>query len=326
MQTVSLLDLPHRKAAALLATGVPVYVTVNPVEYHGPHLSLHNDRWVALGLCRRIHAELAPDHPDWPLVLADDLEIGHEACKGSGSRVIDARTEKELVLETARSLAELGARRVVLMTFHGGPLHNLALDAAVRYLGTRGVRAIAPLGLVLSSLVQLVDPSEYADALEPVADAEARARLSARLHEDFHAGFFETSMALALAPHTVDGHLSLPACPAIAPDPGLRALAHAARLSGRTGLSRELELAALAAGWGELDPFPGYTSEPAYANAASGEAFVRHALRKMMPLVRGVLERGEEAPAPPMAWLDRLTWGGRLLPPTSFAERRSSTG
>ena len=32
-----LLDLPHAKAQALLASGAPVYLLVNPVEYHGPH-------------------------------------------------------------------------------------------------------------------------------------------------------------------------------------------------------------------------------------------------------------------------------------------------
>ncbi len=326
MQTTNLFERPHREARALVASGAPVYLTVNPVEYHGPHLSLHNDRLVARGLCERIHAALIEDHRDWPFLLADDLELGHEACKGAGSRYVDLPTEKQIVLEAARSLADLGAQRVVLMTFHGGPLHNLALDAAVRLLESRGVRAVAPLGVVFGAFADMPDPSVYADALAPIADLAARARITARLHQDFHAGFFETSMALALAPHSVGELASLPPCPVIVPDRTLSALAAAARRGGRESFARELELAALGAGWGELDPFPGYTSEPAYANVASGEAFVGHALRMMLPVVRAVLEDGERAPPPFMPWLERATLGGRLFPPSSFALRRSRPG
>lgn len=322
METLNLLDLAHHRARSLVATGVPVYLTVNPVEFHGPHLSLHNDRLVARGLCRRLHAELAKHHPDWPLVFADDLEIGHEACKGSGSRYIDAPTEKKLVLEAARSLAELGAKRVVLMTFHGGPLHNHALDGAVRLLEAHGVRAVAPLGVVFGAFAQMPDPWVYGDALEPITDRAARERIAAKLPEDFHAGFFETSMALALAPESVDGHGALPPCPEVGPDPAMHALATAARLAGRIELAREFDLAAKGAGWGNLDPFPGYTSEPAFASVASGEAFVGHALRMMLPIVRAVLEDGARAPAPFMPWLERATLGGRILPPSSFALSR----
>jgi creatinine amidohydrolase len=326
MKTVNLLDLAHHKARSLLATGVPVYLTVNPVEYHGPHLSLHNDKLVARGLCQRMHAELVRDHDGWPLVFADDLEVGHEACKGAGSRVIDAVTERQLVLEAAHSLADLGASRVVLMTFHGGPLHNLALDAAVRELAGRGVRAVAPLGLVLDALVHLDDPWKYADALAPVADVNARDRIARLLHEDFHAGFFETSMALALAPESVDGWRDLPPCPEVKPDLAIAALATAAKLAGKREVARELSMGAMASGWGKLDPFPGYTSEPAYASVESGEAFVAHALRMMLPIVRGVLDDGDPAPRPPMGWLEAATLEGRFFPPTSFAQARRRRG
>ena len=47
---VRVFDLPHSRARALLATGAPVYLSVNPVEFHGPHLSLHNDLVVSRAL------------------------------------------------------------------------------------------------------------------------------------------------------------------------------------------------------------------------------------------------------------------------------------
>src|SRR5437762_7047770 len=83
---VSLLDVPHQEARRLVRSGAPVYLTINPVEYHGPHLSLHNDRLVSRGLVRELHARLAARHPEWPLLFGSDLEIGVEPCPGIGSR------------------------------------------------------------------------------------------------------------------------------------------------------------------------------------------------------------------------------------------------
>ena len=58
----SLLALPAPEAQARCATGAPVCVHVDPVEYHGPHLSLHNDRVVSHGLIDGLHPRVAPDH------------------------------------------------------------------------------------------------------------------------------------------------------------------------------------------------------------------------------------------------------------------------
>ena len=62
----SLLDLPHREARRLAAEDRPVYLLVNPVEYHGPHLSLHNDQHVSLGLTGALDAALG--HPGPPRI------------------------------------------------------------------------------------------------------------------------------------------------------------------------------------------------------------------------------------------------------------------
>ena len=63
---ISLLDVAHQEAQRLVRSGAPVYLTVNPVEYHGPHLSLHNDRLISLGIVRQLHERLQARH-GWPL-------------------------------------------------------------------------------------------------------------------------------------------------------------------------------------------------------------------------------------------------------------------
>src|SRR3954469_7383369 len=139
---IALLEQPHAEARRLCQTGAPVYLTVNPVEYHGPHLSLHNDRLISIGLVRAVHEQLAEKN-DWPLLLGADLEVGVEPCPGPGTRRTAYPIVRHLVLEACRAIAELGATKVVLMTFHGAPLHNLAIEAGVELLRAGGVRAIA---------------------------------------------------------------------------------------------------------------------------------------------------------------------------------------
>src|SRR5260370_37827125 len=141
--------MPHAQARALLAAGAPVFLPVNPVEYHGPHLSLHNDGLVSRGLARDIHAVLAQSEGDWPCLVTSDLEVGVDPCPGPGTRATPFRQVRSLVLEACRRLVELGAQRVVLVTFHGGPMQQIAPHARVRAMRAHGVRAPAPLNLLL---------------------------------------------------------------------------------------------------------------------------------------------------------------------------------
>src|SRR5512138_1227236 len=132
---LSLLDQPNAAARQLLATGVPVFVPVNPVEYHGPHLSLHNDHLVCAGYLRDLHDRLWPDAP---FVVVRDLEVGVDPVPGPGSRPVAFATVRRMVEDACAAVADLGARAVVLGTFHGSPMHNHALERGVRLLERRG--------------------------------------------------------------------------------------------------------------------------------------------------------------------------------------------
>jgi creatinine amidohydrolase len=310
---VELFELPHVEARRLARSGVPVVLTVNPVEYHGPHLSLHNDRLISRGVARELGARLAARRPAWPCVLGADLEVGVEPCPGPGTRHTDYAATRALVLEACRALAELGASKVVLLTFHGAPLHNLALQAGVDFLRARGVKALAPFHLVLRTLLELDDPWRFGDALGAIGDAREREAMARDLRMDFHAGFFETSLALHYAPASVSPrHVDLPPCPTVVPEVKMAAAARAARRLGRETLARELEFAATGLGWNALRPFPGYTGRPHLASAAAGAAFARHMMAVAEPVVWDVLENGAPPPAPIMTWVGTLSAGGRL--------------
>jgi creatinine amidohydrolase len=311
----NLLDLPHSRARSLLAGGAPVYLPVNPVEYHGPHLSLHNDALISRGLASDIHEGLCARGHDYPFLITSDLEIGVDPCAGPGSRSIPYGQAVNLVVEACTRLSDLGAQRVVLVTFHGSPLHSLALHEGVRALERRGVRALSPLNLILKGMLEL-DVRDYADAYDTIRDPEQRAIVMGEATLDVHAGFLETSLALHHAPMSVDErHVRLPPCPEVIPDAKLRAASQLAARLGRTELARELAFAAFGTGWHALRPFPGYTSRPSLASREAGAMFAKHMKREFAELTHNVLFEGQEAPAPIMGWLRGLTMGGRLTPP-----------
>lgn len=308
---ISLLDLPHQEARRLVRSGVPVYLTVNPVEYHGPHLSLHNDRLISLGIVRQLHERLRARH-DWPLLLAADLEIGVEPCPGPGTRRTPFAIARHLVLEATRALAELGATKVVIMTFHGAPLHNLAIQAGIELLTAAGVRAVAPFNIVLQELLT-VDPQQYAEAFAHIEDADERAQMMATLGQDFHAGFFETSMALHYAPESVaPDYRSLPPCADIRPNATMAAAAKVVGAIGRQQLARELTFAAAGIGWNALRPFPGYTGRPHRATADAGAVFVGQMVERFEAVVEDVFAGRAQSPAPIMQWVQTLSLGGRI--------------
>lgn len=309
-----LLDLPHSEARRLLRTGAPVYLTVNPVEYHGPHLSLHNDRLVSLGLAADLHQRLVQHHPDWPLLFAHDLELGVDPCMGPGSRHGHFAQAKALVRESCRALAELGAERLVLMTFHGAPLHNLAIEEGISLLAQRGVPAVAPFNLVLAELTSpRLDPWRFAQAFAHIEDAAERNQMIRELAFDFHAGFFETSMALHYAPESVSpDYVRLPPCPRFAPDRLLQAAAELARLLHRDALAGELDFAASGLGWFKLSPFPGYTGRPHRATRESGALFARFIVEQLAPAVEAAVSGRAQSPPPIMRWLRLASLGGRI--------------
>jgi creatinine amidohydrolase len=320
---ISLLDIPHQEARRLAKSGAPVYLTVNPVEYHGPHLSLHNDRLISIGIVREVHEQLAKKH-DWPLLLGADLEVGVEPCPGPGTRRTAFPVVRHLVLEACRAIAELGASKVILMTFHGAPLHNLAIEAGVELLRAAGVRAVAPFNGLLNEMLFL-DSSEFAGAFAHVADDAERAQMMTALANDFHAGFFETSMALHYAPESVaPDYTSLPPCPDVRPDGTLALASRLARSLGADKLSRELTFAAEGIGWNALRPFPGYTGRPHRATPQAGAVFAAEIVRRYVAGIEDVFAGRAESPPPIMRWVGTLSLGGRIgnLPVPSIDQIR----
>lgn len=313
-EAIPIFDLPYEETRRLLAGGAPVFLSINPVEYHGPHLPMRNDALVSAGLLRDLHARLEADEPGLPLLHAGEIAIGVDPAPGPGSQFARFSDSCRLVRTACTSLANIGARRVVLMTFHGAPLHNLALEEGVKLLAGRGVRALSPLNGMLRALMT-VPLDQFDEAIATVDDAAMRKRLSEEMRYDFHAGFGETSLTLHYAPASVSpSYRTLPPCPSYQPDRRLLFASRVAARLGRTELATELRFAAHGAAWQSLKPHPGYTGSPAQASAAAGTALARLIIDGYAELAREVFAGRANSPPPILRWIARATLGGRLQP------------
>ena len=118
-----------------------------------------------------------------------------------------------------------GAKRLVVMTFHGDPLHNIALDAAVQDAQARGIQAIAPFSALLHKILAY-QSGEFDHCLQSIADPKTREYLSDHMVSDFHAGFFETSLMLHFWPeHVSPNYQKLAPCPEYKPSSAFLTLA-----------------------------------------------------------------------------------------------------
>jgi creatinine amidohydrolase len=322
---ITLADLPHAAAKRAIADALqrraPVYVFVNPVEYHGPHLPLHNDALISRGLARDLHARLVST--SIPMLVGGDLEMGVDPCPGPGSRAFSFEVVRDACVDVARTLCDLAESskagsnahglRVVWMTFHGSPLHEHAIEAGVDVVRRRGGRSLNPMNALMDLLVK-VDGRRFAPAVAHVDDERERLALLDAIPDDFHGGFFETSMTLHYAPCSVDVEVmrALPPCPALPRDKVLMRLQRTARRAGRTRLADELDLAARSQGWGSLRPFPGYTSSPHRATAQAGAYFADQILGLYAAPMRAALDDGRAVAAPVMDWVRWATLGGRI--------------
>ncbi len=302
-------DTPLTEIRALAAKGVPAWVCIDPIEYHGPHLSLRNDQLIAEGLMRQSHAILQERHPDWPLVFAGQLGIGMDTVPGPGTVDVPYREVLRQTRTMGRRLLDLGFGRMVFLTFHGSPFHNAALWEAAEELREQGARVATPMN-ILTRRIMAPDPEEFAAVYEAVPNPKDAARLRARAHEDFHAGFGETSLAIHFAPETVIDHQSVPPAPALQTQPIWEAAARVADGLGKSVLAQEMRFVGMGMAWFGLRPFPGYSCEPAHASAEVGAIFADLICAGMVEDVESVLVDGAASLPPVLKWVSTLTFGG----------------
>jgi creatinine amidohydrolase len=147
---------------------------VGAVEPHGPHAPLGTDTLISVGMCERAAARL-----DNAVVLPPlSFGVTRYGAAFVGAIGISEQTLRAVVLDVAKSVADNGFRRLVIVNNHFEPEQVATLRAAAEEAGAL-----------------------YLDLV--------RRRNAQRLTDEFrrgscHAGRYETSLVLAEAPELVD--------------------------------------------------------------------------------------------------------------------------
>ena len=174
---------PEALRTAAQRSGAVAILPTGAIEQHGPHLPVGVDAMIGQGLLARALALLADELPAY---VAPPVTIGksNEHADWTGTLTLTYRTFARLVRTQIEQLHQLGFRRIALFNTHGG--NSAVLVALIRELQQMpGLR----LGMLQS-------------AYKPDQNAQEAAY-------GFHAGEWETSIMLALAPGLVRRSLAV---------------------------------------------------------------------------------------------------------------------
>jgi creatinine amidohydrolase len=234
-------ELTRTEAKNLGPTTVLLF-PVGATEQHGPHLPVGTDHFAVEHIARAA-AEVAGSHI--PVVVAPTLPFGSSAhhIPFGGTMSLSTETYYRVVLELCEALILGDWRRIFILNGHGGNheiIQLVARDLALKYP------------------VQMAAASYWNIAWDRFVAAEAH--VNARLPG--HAGFFETSLVMALRPELI--HEPRPQrdnVPSVDP----RTSARPVRIETH----------------GSWQSFDGYTDSPARATAERGRTFLEAAAQSV---------------------------------------------
>ena len=208
-------------------------VPLGALEQHGPHLPLDTDRRIAEAVASRV-AERAGR-----CVVAPCQAVGasshHLTFPGTAS--LTSGTLSEVVVETTRTLLGHGFRSAYLVTGHAGNVGAMA-DAVASLPSDERRRVVA-----------FDDWPAQRDAVHRIAEEYCGLD---RETVGTHAGHFETSILLAIAPETVDMTAAVP---------------------GHIGPATEASAILRSQGMAALSPV-GIIGDPRGADADAGERYL----------------------------------------------------
>jgi creatinine amidohydrolase len=177
-----------------------VFLSVSPLEQHGPHLPLGMDLLGATYLTRRVAEEFQMHRPDWEVLLTPPLPVGSNAFDFPGSLFTRQRIVRDLLVDFGASLARHGLKTQVYLSMHAGTGHLVAMEEAAEIVSRRfKARVIAPTGAIAARFFT----GEYLDELDRILSRPLTAAERESLKCDWHAGWWETSLMLLVRPDLV---------------------------------------------------------------------------------------------------------------------------
>ncbi len=272
-------------------------MSVSPLEVHGPHLPLGTDVIISEAILGRYSRAIKQDFPELTPVKLPPLYLGADALPVNGSLPVKASLLREVLFNLGRGLAGQGFRYLLVADNHGGPRHQMAVEAASRRLWKKyRFYLIDSFGPEFRMMIHHHRELFQETGLKPGACGD---------DADAHAGTNETSLMLAAAPRKVSkDYRRVP--PSLPPPPG-RALLFFSGLLGAFSERLRLDLLHLArlTAWVSDPCMKPYLGRPALADREAGEAMMAWRVKVAMGLLSKAV-KGEPVETAPMLWFLRF--------------------
>lgn len=177
-------------------------LTFGNLEEHGPHLPVGSDYFQAVAFRDGVVEQLSKAHPDKTFVIAPVVPLGEGGANDVagqpehvGTFPVRFETLRDVAIDLGSAIAQQGFGTILLVHFHGSPLHSVAFNDAVAYVSDRYKARMVN----LTSLVFGEQGLYSASVMEKHLGKGWRERLGF----ESHAGAAETSANLAIRPQLV---------------------------------------------------------------------------------------------------------------------------
>ena len=185
-----------------------VFVSISPIEGHGPHLPLGVDFFDGIYFAELIAKITIKKQPDFDALIYPGIPLGTQVYRLPGSVKIDNITFYKLVVGLGQSLATSGFKYIFVLSGHGSPKDIVAIESAARK-----VRRKCKIGMynLSGNLAVRFLKGEFVDRISAQLSKPLTQEEKGLLAKDIHGGWWETSMMLYLRPDLVsDKFKSLP--------------------------------------------------------------------------------------------------------------------
>jgi creatinine amidohydrolase/Fe(II)-dependent formamide hydrolase-like protein len=264
-------------------------MALSPLETHGPHLPVGTDLIVSEQLLLGYAKKLSQKYPDYDLIKMPSLPFGGSLLPVKGSIEIKARNLEKILFDISKNLSEMGFKYLFLADNHGGPAHQMAIEAASQKVAKK-------------LKFNLIDPFNYVFKMMVEHDDRLLDQLSSKEgaigdDPDLHAGNNETSLMLHLSPEQVDHYQEIK--DSLIPE--YKGIAKIIKKISEVFNSKSLAHLAVNLAWINDDQMTPYLGKPAQANFSRGKEMVNARIEIAMQFFDKVI-KGEKIKEKPMLW------------------------
>ncbi|MBU2490533.1 MAG: creatininase family protein [Proteobacteria bacterium] len=197
-----LAELTRTDLLALDKSRCVVLMAVSPLEVHGPHLPLKTDYCLSQAVVESTARQFMERLPGHDAVLAPVLPVGADVLPLPGSVGVRPRVLRDLITDVGLGFADAGFPVTALVSGHGGPRHNTAMELACRRVMAKrpGVKMFS----LTSRLILHVLLGDFLEEFQERYEGPlSREQIAGLWPPDIHAGALETSLAQIFMPECI---------------------------------------------------------------------------------------------------------------------------